>query len=414
VGNLKLASFLAYKTIIKGSRWTLALVILIMSLSFANLILVPSLLSGVTSALNQQQINTLYGNIIVDPLPNSYYLYSASQIINEIKQNPAVSGAAAHLNSSAFFEYNWPEISSPQDKGQSGYWNVVGIEPQQEINVTTIHQSLIAGSYLSPGDTGQVLLGVEIAGGQQADNQSFLTLGGVKVGDLVRLTFSNGVQKQYSVKGIFKARQGEANNLAFVNTADMTSVLGPALSPDSASQILVRTEPGTNDGQTLAQLKTQNIAGQIRSWLDYGGGVGGIVASFGAISSLIGGIGLLVAGIVMFIVIYINLSHRRRQIGILRAIGVSRNVILSAYLMQALLYAALGVIFGGLLLGYIIKPYFDSHPITLPIGLVSLSIDPSSIRNGILGIMAAAILSGVIPVLNITRESIIKAIWGNA
>jgi putative ABC transport system permease protein len=147
--------------------------------------------------------------------------------------------------------------------------------------------------------------------------------------------------------------------------------------------------------------------------MDYGGGVGGIVSSFSAIASLIGGIGLLVAGIVMFIVIYINISHRKRQIGILRAIGVHRNVVLTAYLVQALLYATAGILFGGVLMVYVIKPYFDSHPIALPIGLVSLSIDPSNIRNGVIGIMAAAILSGVIPVFNITRESIIKAIWGN-
>jgi putative ABC transport system permease protein len=83
----------------------------------------------------------------------------------------------------------------------------------------------------------------------------------------------------------------------------------------------------------------------------------------------------------MFIVIYINVGHRKRQIGILRAIGVNRNVVLTSYLIQALLYAALGIIFGGIILGYIIKPYFDGHPIDLPIGLVSLTIDSANIRN---------------------------------
>jgi len=37
----------------------------------------------------------------------------------------------------------------------------------------------------------------------------------------------------------------------------------------------------------------------------------------------------------------------------------------------------------------------------------------ANIRNGIIGLLLAAILAGIIPVLNITRESIIKAIWGN-
>ena len=404
---------MAYKSIIKGNRWTLILIILVMSLSFANLILTPSILSGVTAAINQEQIDTLYGNIVIDPPPDKYYLDNVSQIEKKVAQTPEVVGIAPRLSNGALIEYRWQLNTTPQDKGQSGNWNVTGVDPQKEVTVTTIRDSLIAGSYLEPGDTDKIVLGVEIAGGTQAENEPFLTLGGVNVGDKVRLTYSSGVQRQYSVKGIFKAREVQANNSAFVTIKEMDSVLGSNVSNDSASQILVRTKAGSANDQIIAHLKTLGISGQIRSWEEYGGGIGGIVSSFSAIASLIGGIGLLVAGIVMFIVIYINVSHRKRQIGILRAIGINRNVVLTSYLVQALLYAAVGIIFGGILMGYVIKPFFDSHPIELPIGLVSLSIDLANIRNGTIGILVAAILAGVIPVLNITRESIIKAIWGN-
>ncbi len=408
-----MAFFLAYKSIIKGNRWTLVLIILVMSLSFANLILTPSILSGVTTAINQEQIDSLYGNIVIDPPSDKYYLDNVSLIEKQVAQTPGVIGIAPHLNNGALIEYNWQKNASPQAKGQSGNWNVTGIDPQKEVTVTTISRSLIAGSYLAPGDTDKIVLGVEIAGGSQADNETFLTLGGVKVGDKVRLTYSSGVQRQYTVKGIFKAREMQANNSAFVTIKEMDSVLGTMVSSDSASQVLVRTQSGSNNNQIIESLKALDIDGQVRSWEEYGGGIGGIVSSFTAIASLIGGIGLLVAGIVMFIVIYINVSHRKRQIGILRAIGIKRNVVLTSYLLQALLYAAIGIVFGGLLMGYVIKPYFDSHPIELPIGLVSLSIDLANIRNGTLGILLAAVLAGIIPVLNITRESIIKAIWGN-
>ncbi len=386
--------------------------VLVMSLSFANLILTPSILAGVTDAINQEQIDTLFGNVIIDPPANQYYLDNVSQIEDKLASVPGIAGVATHLNSSAHFEYNWQQYSA-QDKGPSGNWNVIGIDPSQETSVTTIHNSLIAGSYLSPGDTNQIVLGVEVAGGPQADNKPFLTLGGVKVGDIVRLTFPNGTQQEYTVKGIFKAHQVEANNMAFITSESMATALGPGVTTNSANQMLIRTQPGINESHFIAQLKTLGISGQIRSWLDYGGGVGGIVSSFGIIASMIGGIGLLVAGVVMFIVIYINVAHRKRQIGILRAIGIHRNVVLTSYLFQALLFAVLGIVFGGLLFGYVIKPFFDSHPIDLPIGLVSLAIDPSNIRNSVIGILIAAVLAGVIPVLNITRQSIIKAIWGN-
>jgi putative ABC transport system permease protein len=266
---------------------------------------------------------------------------------------------------------------------------------------------------LSEDDRDQIVLGVEIAGGSQTSTLSSLTLGGVKVGEKVRLTFANSFQHEYTVKGIFKAREGGANNLAFISQVDMTSVLGASIPADSANQILLRTKTGVDEGLLIAKLKNMGIDGQIRSWEDYGRGVGGIVSSFGAITSIIGAIGLIVAGVVMFIVIYINVSHRKRQIGILRAIGVDRGVVLISYLLQALLYACLGIIFGGIILGYMIKPYFDAHPIDLPIGLVSLVVDQSTVTTAILWLLVASLLAGTIPVFNITRESIIKAIWGD-
>jgi putative ABC transport system permease protein len=412
MGNLKLAFYLAYKSIIKGSPWTLALMMLVMSLSFANLILTPSIMSGVTLAINQQQIETLFGHILIDPANRGAYLEGVDQIAAQVSQTPGVAAVAPHLSSSAVFEYS-PSGSPGSDQARSGRWNVIGIDPREEARVTTIHSSVIGGSYLAPSENGQILLGVDIAGGSGSDNKDFQTLGGAKVGDQVRLTFANGNQATFRVKGIFKARQTAANNLAYISTADMASVLGPPGGTNSASQILIRTQPGNDDDRTLNQLKTLGIQGVVRSWLDYGGGAGGIVSSFGIIASLIGGIGLVVAGVVMFIVIYINVVHKKRQIGILRAIGISRNVVMASYLMLAFLYAILGIVFGGVIFGYILVPYFNSHPIDLPIGLVSLAIDSGTIRNAVIGLLFAALLAGSIPVINITRHSIIQAIWGD-
>ncbi len=413
MGNIKLALFLALKSFLKGNRWTLALIVLVMSLSFTNLVLTPSIMSGVTQAINQQQINTLFGNILIDPPRGQYYLDNISRIESAVNSTAGVAAVAPHLNSSALFQYHWQQVASPDNQAQSGQWNVIGIDPQKEARVTTIHDSLIAGSYLAPGDTDQIMLGVEVAGGPEASSRPFLTLGGVKVGDQVRLKFANGTVQVFTVKGIIKALNGEANNLAYIPISAMASVLGPGVTPENASQLLIRTQPGSNDNEIISRLKALGIQGQVRSWTDYGSGIGATVSSFSSIASLIGGIGLMVAGVVMFIVIYINVSHKKRQIGILRAIGVNRGVVLTSYLIQTLLYAIAGIILGGILIGYVIRPFFNSHPIELPIGLVSLAIDSSTLRNGIIGLLAAAILAGIIPVLNTTRISIIKAIWGN-
>ena len=414
MGNLKLALFLAYKSIIRGNRWALVLIILVMSLSFANLVLTPSILSGVTNTLDEQQVNSLFANIVIDPEEDEYYLDHVGQIEKRIEQVPGVTGVSAHLNSSALIEYQWREKSSPSDKGKSGTWSVIGIDPDREVNVTTIHKHVIEGSYLDADDRDEILLGIEIAGGATAQTSAFLTLEGVQIGDKVRLTYPNGVQREYRVKGIFQAREmTQADRLAFVTRKEMASVLGRQVFSERASQILVSIEHEADGSRLIEELRAIGINGEIRSWREYGGAMSGIVSSFDVISSLINGIGLVVAAIVMFIVIYINVINKKRQIGILRAIGIKRNAIIYSYLIQAFFYAVLGVIFGGLIFGFIIQPYFDLHPIDLPIGLVSLAIKPVTIQNAILGLILAAAFAGFIPVLGIIRQSIIKVIWGS-
>jgi putative ABC transport system permease protein len=414
VGNLKLALFLAFKSIIKGNRWALVLIILVMSLSFANLLLTPSILWGVTNTLNRQQIDTLYGNIVIDPLPTEHYLSRASLIEKKIEQIPGVTGVSAHLNSSAFIEYQWKEKDSPSDKGESGTWSVIGIDPTREIDVTTIHEHIIQGSYLDSNDRDEIVLGVEIAGGDRAQTAEFLTLQGVRIGDEVRLTYPNGVQREYRVKGIFQAKEmTQADRLAFVTKTEMASVMGRTVYGDRASRILVRTGQGVTESQLIQEIRSLGIDAEVRSWSEYGGAMGGIVSSFDVIASLIGTIGLVVAGIVMFIVIYINVINKKRQIGILRAIGIKRNVIVGSYLTQAIFYAILGIVFGGLIFGYGIQPYFELHPLDLPLGEVSLTVRALTISSAILGILTAAVLAGLIPVISITRQRIIQAIWGN-
>ena len=262
-------------------------------------------------------------------------------------------------------------------------------------------------------DRDEIILGIEIAGGDGAQTSSFLTLEGVEVGDNVRLTYPNGVQREYRVKGIFHVRETQADRLAFVTRKEMASVLGRTVFTDRASQILISIEQAGNEAWFIEEFETLGINGEIRSWREYGGAVGGIVSSFDVIASLINGIGLVVAAIVMFIVIYINVLNKKRQIGILRAIGIKTNIVIISYLIQALFYAIFGIVFGGLIMHFVIDPYFINYPLDLPVGLVRLGIEATTIQKAVWGLIVAAVFAGIIPVLSIIRQSIIKSIWGN-
>jgi len=414
MGNIKLTLFLAFKSIIRGNRWTLILVIVMMALSFANLLVTPSILSGLTDTFDRQQIDNLLANIIVDPPSYEYYLDHVGPIEKRIEQIPGVIGVSSHLNNTAFFEYEWEKKASPEDKGKSGTWPVIGIDPSREVNVTKIASYIIEGSYLSPNDRDEIVIGAEIAGGSMAVSNEGKTLQGVKVGDEVRLTYPNGVQREYIVKGIFQSREIiQADRMTFITRKEMASVLGRQVYDDRASQILIKTGQGAEENQVISEIESLGLDAEVKSWREYGGTASGIVSSFDIIASLINTIGLAVAGIVMFIIIYISVINKKRQIGILRAIGIKRDVIVGSYLLQAIFYAMLGIISGGLFFGYVITPYFDLHPLELSVGRVSLVIESGTVTKAVMGILVASVLAGILPALHITRQNIIKSIWGN-
>ncbi len=412
LGNVAIALFLAFKSITRGNRWIPILLVIVMSFSFVNLIFTSSIITGVMRAMDRQLVDAAYSNVVISPEEDEYYINHVSQLENEIVQAPGVAGVAARLDSGAFIEYNWKEKQSPADKGESGTYKVTGIDPGQETSVTNVNTQMIAGNYLEPNDRDEIILGVEIAGGDSAQTESFLTLGGVDIGDEVRLTYPNGVQREYTVKGVFRARHLEVDFQAFITRNEMASVLGKNIFNNRASHILVKSEPGVEESSLIANFNAMGINEEIRSWQDYGGAMRSTMSTFEIIGSLINGVGLMVATIIMFIVIYVNVISKRRQIGIMRAIGIARGTIIGSYLIQALFYASAGITIGWLTVRFLLIPYSTSNPLDLPLGLVILTVQPFTLGTTTSGLIFAAILAGIIPAWSIMKQSILKIIKG--
>jgi len=230
---------------------------------------------------------------------------------------------------------------------------------------------------------------------------------------VVRITYPNGIQREYTVKGIFRAREMQrADRQAFVTRKEMASILGRETYSDRASEILVKSREGVEEDKLILDIGALGIDAEIRGWQEYGGAARSMVSTFEIVGSLIGGVGLIVASAVMFILIYIGVINKKRQIGILRAIGIPHNAIVASYFIQALFYVGIGTILGFIIIRFVLQPYFLFNPIEMPIGFVSLTVNPVTIISSAAGLLLAAILAGLIPPWTIMRESIIKIIWG--
>jgi len=401
----KISFFLAYKSITRGSKGTSALIILIMTLAFVNLIFISSIFLGLITALNKGALEYELGNIIIGPEEDETYIKRVEDIKILVDGTPGVIGSSAHYVTAAMFSYD----EDNDGKGiKSGTWVIKSICPDDEEQVTKIHEAMVAGEYLDKSDRHKIILGKEISGGYGCTEEHKSLK--VSVGDEIKVAFSNGVQREYEVKGIFNTRFIDTDMFALITEKEMESVLGVR---NRASEIIVKIDHTGEEASYIEEFRRIGLLKEdIRPWTEELGFMATISESFDMISFILGAIGSVVAGTSIFIVIYVNVVNRRRQIGILKAIGMREQIIVNSYILQALFYAISGVGLGLALVYYLLIPYFAANPLDIAFGRVSLAVTENALIISGLSLIVAAIVGGFIPSWRAARESILKAIWG--
>jgi putative ABC transport system permease protein len=123
-------------------------------------------------------------------------------------------------------------------------------------------------------------------------------------------------------------------------------------------------------------------------------------------------INLLIAGITVFIVTYIDVVNRRRQIGVQRAIGITPGSITISYLMRAIFYSVTAIILAILFFFFLVAPLEAKYPFYFPFGAVYLLIGPMDILRMIVIVESVSLLASFLPVRGILRMKIMDAIWG--
>lgn len=121
---------------------------------------------------------------------------------------------------------------------------------------------------------------------------------------------------------------------------------------------------------------------------------------------------LLVAAITVFIITYVDLLNRRRQIGIERAIGITAGAMVGSYVIRTVVNAVIGTAIGLAVFVLVLSPVVDSHPFQFPNGPVTLAIDAGEAARNLVILVVAAVVSVLIPAIRAVRMRILDAIWG--
>ena len=252
---------------------------------------------------------------------------------------------------------------------------------------------------------------MEIAGAGQTNMQGYaISLKNVHAGDTVTVSLINGKTHDFKVKGIFNNNFLQSDQKAYISQKDANLLL--PITKNHSTSVYVKsknTESNTSLGDNLVSeqpgIKYQtsdDLAGPVRDQLK----------TFDLINQILKIISLIVAAITVFIVTYVDLINKRKQIGIERAIGIQSKAIIGNYLLKSAFFAMIGISIGALVFLYVLAPIVVQHPFKFPYGYVTLFVNQGAMIQNATILSAVTLFSSFVPAFQSVRIKILDAIWG--
>ncbi|MCX6693425.1 MAG: FtsX-like permease family protein [Methanomicrobiales archaeon] len=395
--DLKVSWFLAVRGLSRSSRGSTMLTVLIIAMVFTNMIFMPSIVMGFIKNAEHQIITYSTGNILVEPVKDEEYITDVDSLLAKVNRVPGVIRASAQYSMGATLKNKAYKIGRP----------VIAIQPSNERLVTDVSKNMKEGDYLGDGELGQVIIGIQTAGHKDPTEDMGPTLGAVGVGDSVTVEYTNGVVRNYRIKGIIETFSYSADQDVYVTQEEMESVLGHPL--DVATHVLVKTEPGVPEAVVKTQILRFGVREQVKTWQDLlEDAMGRAVQNFSMLNSITLIVSLVIAIVVLFIMIMIKTLNSRRQIGVLKAIGIEQGIIINNYLLQVLLLTILGIVLGVVVVEGMVA-YLTVFPFKFPDGDITPYVTFSDLASNTVLILVAAMIAGYIPAWQVARMDILTA-----
>lgn len=408
--------FLAYRQIKRASLWTTMLIIAVMTLTFLNLVVVNGVLVGLIQSSIEAQKERGTGDIVVTKLQQKNQIERSNEILSVLQGLDTVKNISAKYIGSgtlnADYRRKLRQDESPNKVGAT----IVGIDPIAENSITGVSNYLVEGSYLQDNDTDGVVIGANLLFKYTpVETAGFQTLKDIKIGQKIKLTVGNNA-KEVIVRGVIKSKVDENDFRVFMLDREARKLIGRT--DANVDEISVKLKPGATeeDAQYTKQFLLNNgfeeyakiqtsVEAQPKFLKD-------IAATFGILGNLIGSIGLAVASITIFIVIFVNAITRRKFIGIMKGIGIHPKSIEFSYILQSIFYAVVGSALGLAVLYGFLVPFVDAHPINFPFsdGIIYAPIFGTMMRVVLL--LVTTVIAGYIPARMIVKRNTLDAILG--
>lgn len=413
--TLRIGFLLGFRQIQRANIWTTTLIIFVMTLTFLNLIAVSGILVGLIAGSERAVQEKSLGDIVITPLDTEDEILQTETFNRTLDTIPEIASYSIRYRNGGQITANYQTRRDLETDANTVGAGILGIDPIAEESVTSLSQNVVEGRYFLPGETGKIVIGALNLTRYTAGFADITgALDDVFPGDSVRVTI-NGNTQEFEVIGIVDAKAGDVASQAYIPAQELRR-LGGNISRN-ADTIAIRLNRFTPEHalevkQSLVNQGLDDYA-KIRTFEEaLPKFITDIKQTFNILGTLIGAIGLVVASITIFIIIFINAISRRQQIGILKGIGIERRAIEIAYVIQAAFYGLLGSLLGAIITYSFLIGYFDRNPIDFPFsdGIMVAPVEETLVRFGIL--LVVTLLAGLLPAWIIVKQNTLNSILG--
>jgi putative ABC transport system permease protein len=277
---------------------------------------------------------------------------------------------------------------------------LIGVVPEEARALRSY--PVLAGRYLSDSDSASAVI-----------SQTLADAFAVEVGETFPLPSASGMT-ELTVVGILPADIMPGNEKVLVNLPQAQKMTGE---PGRVNLIELNVEAFAD------QARRAEIQANIEAALGENYRVGGLISDdemfavmeLGQVAlSLFGVLALFMGGFIIFNTFRTIVTERRRDIGILRALGATRRTVLGMILAEGLLQGLIGSALG-LLLGYLLAVgvlEVAQGPISM---FINLQLGAPVISPGLVAVsiflgVGVTVLAGLLPAWNASRITPLEAL----
>lgn len=411
--NLRIGLLLGWRQIQRANTWTSVLVITVVAFTIINLVVISGILTGITDGVLRTVRNEAFGDIIIKPLPEESRIQDTERLLRELSRYSEVESFTPRYEGLATIEANYSTRRDLSLDPDVIAVNVQGIDPVLEDKTLNLSSLVTEGEYFSENDRGYVLIGKHNVDRYAEEyGNAFDSLKNIHPGSVVRIS-SGEETREFTVKGIVDSKIDLVSLSVYIPELDFRRMFHRA--DYNASRILVRLkseEDGISTRDQLIRSGFTDVAEVELFQADIPKYIRDVTKTFDMLSAAIGGISIFVASITIFIIIFINTLSRKRQIGILKAVGIRKRVLEYAFMTQAAFYGLIGIIIGMTIIYLVLVPYFTQNPIDFPYTDVTLSITPLKLFSQCLVLSVTILIAGFVPAWMVVKRNTLDAILG--